>query len=169
MLVSQCQTGTMIVFSVALELTSSCSSHLSRSNGPIRGKTIARRGERDVPEETEAGCCRLNVSDYTGIIYLYYIRRLQLLTRVNSLCPSVRVYTAVFPWRHEWMFAVGCQYTSWQTDQCLSPLVLTACFHTLIIYARASQPFNLRPKCKNKMSKEHLPKEINKTLHDPGL
>lgn len=51
------------------------------------------RGKCDFPEEMEASCPGLKVSDYTGIIYLYHI--VQLPTHANSLRLSLCIHGSV--------------------------------------------------------------------------
>lgn len=95
---------------------------ISHSHGPVRGKTISMRGRCDFPEETEASCPRLNVSDCTGIIYLYHIGSMQLLAHVNSLCLMLCIHSSV---PMEARVNVCCRLSGRSThDQCLSPLMV---------------------------------------------
>ncbi len=68
---------------------------ISLSQLPISGKTIFMRQKCDFSEEMEASCPGLKASDYTGIIYLYHIGSVQLLTHANSLCLSLCIHSSV--------------------------------------------------------------------------
>ena len=60
-----------------------------------REDTRHEKGKCDFPEEKEASCPRLNVSVYTGIVFLYGIGNVQLLTHANSLCLIVYRHSSV--------------------------------------------------------------------------